>query len=130
METRYNEATHNRPLGDRIIDAPLVLIDLKKYDQQLTEENGWKKNDRNSITIYKTDGFTLVLSRLQAGTVLMDNLSGGLITIQVIEGSIDFTVSTGSIHVQELQLITIHPGIMHTIRAVENTLILITSKAM
>ncbi len=130
METKYNEATLNRPHGDRIIDAPLVLIDLEKHSQQLEEENAWKKNDRNSITIYKTDGLTMVLTRLHEGAVLMDNLSGGLITIQVMEGSIDFTVDTGTMHVQKLQLVTVHPGIMHSIRAAENALLLITTKVM
>ncbi|HMI79658.1 MAG TPA: hypothetical protein VK484_12745, partial [Ferruginibacter sp.] len=67
METKYNEATLNRPLGDRIIDAPFVFIDIKKFGYQLIEEEAWRKNDRNSITVYKTDGLTMVLSCLRNG---------------------------------------------------------------
>ena len=31
MEEKYNEATINRPEGDRPIDSPAVLIDLPSF---------------------------------------------------------------------------------------------------
>ncbi len=130
LTTKYNEATLNRPEGDRIIDAPFVFIDLERYGQQLKEEDAWKKNDRNSITIYKTEGFTMVLTRLRDGAVIKDNLVGAHITFQVLQGVIDFTVETGTMQLIEQQIITVHPGIMHTIEAVEDSLLLITSKVV
>ena len=39
IETKYNEATLNRPEGERIIDAPFVFTDLGKYSQQLRNED-------------------------------------------------------------------------------------------
>ncbi len=128
METKYNEATFNRPLGDRIIDAPFVFIDIKKYGYQLIEEDAWRKHDRNSITVYKSDGFTMVLSCMRPGTTMMDSIVDGIITIQVLEGSIEFTVSTGTVKLQKQQIISVHAGVMYNIKALENCLLLITSK--
>ena len=31
MEEKYNEATINRPEGDRPVDAPVVLIDIPDF---------------------------------------------------------------------------------------------------
>lgn len=129
MEIKYNEATFNRPLGDRIIDAPIVLIDLEKYSQQLTDEDAWKKNGRNGITILKTSGLTMVLVWLHKAAELIDNLIDGHITIQVMEGAVDCDIKTGTMHLEKQQIISIHPGIVHSIRAVENALLLITNKS-
>ncbi|HMJ46028.1 MAG TPA: hypothetical protein VK498_01775 [Ferruginibacter sp.] len=128
METKYNEATQNRPLGDRIIDAPFVFIDIKKYGYLLIEEEAWRKYDRNSITVYKTEGLTMVLSCLRNGATLMNNLVDGVITLQVLEGTIEFTVDTSTVTLQKQQIITVHAGIMYTVKAVENTLLLMTNK--
>jgi quercetin dioxygenase-like cupin family protein len=130
MQTKYNEATINRPEGSRILDAPFVFMDLAKYSQQLKHEEAWQKNDRNSITIYKTKEFTMVLCWLREEALIMDNLVGGHVTIQVIEGTIDFTVETSTTALTQKQMITIHPGIMHTIRAVSNSLVLIVTTKM
>ena len=58
----------------------------------------------------------------------MDNVVGGLVSIQVMDGTIEFAVETGSVELMKQQLITVHPGIMHTIRALEDSLLLISTK--
>ena len=129
METKYNEPAINRPKGEGIIDAPFVFTDLKTFSKQVREEDAWKRNDRNEITVYKTDDFTMVLTWLHKGALIMDNLLGGLVSMQVLQGAIDFTVESGKTRVEKKQMITIHTGIMHTIMAVEDTLLLITTKS-
>ena len=128
METKYNEATLNRPKGERIIDAPFVFTDIKKFSKQLREEETWEKSDRNGITVFKTDDLTMVLTWLHEGAVIMDNRVGGLISIQVLKGSIDFTVHSGRTRLEKKQIITVHAGVMHTICAVEDALLLIITK--
>jgi quercetin dioxygenase-like cupin family protein len=127
METKYNDATLNRPKGNRIIDAPFVFIDLEKYARQLISEEAWAKNDRNSITVHKTERFTQVLCCLRGGAMIKDNLVSGFISFQVIEGKIDITIVTGRSELTRQQIITIHPNIIHTVKATENSLILITT---
>jgi quercetin dioxygenase-like cupin family protein len=129
MEIKYNEATYNRPLGDRIIDAPIVVMDLEKYSQQLLEEDAWVKNGRNGITILKTSGLSIVLVWLHTDTELVENQIDGHVTIQVMEGAVECVIETGTIHLQKQQIISIHPDIVHSIRAIERSLLLITNKA-
>jgi quercetin dioxygenase-like cupin family protein len=128
METKYNEATINRPEGDRIIDAPIVFMDLNKYSEQLRDEEAWQKNDRNSITIYKTGGTTMLLCWLKKDASITDNLANNHTTIQVMEGEIEVKVETGTLEVCKEQVLAIHPGILENIRAKEDSLLLISSK--
>src|SRR5690606_19743096 len=67
MEFKRNESTLNRPEGDRVLDAPYVFIDIPSYIDQVKQEKAWEKNDRNGITVYKSDRVTIVITALQAG---------------------------------------------------------------
>jgi quercetin dioxygenase-like cupin family protein len=60
----------------------------------------------------------------------MNNLVGGHVTIQVLEGTIDFAVETGTTELTQKQVVTVHPFIMHTIRAISNSLVLIMTTKM
>ena len=55
MENTIIEATYNRPEGDREIDSPVLLIDIPDLIEQIKDENAWKENDRNAITVFKTE---------------------------------------------------------------------------
>jgi len=126
MQAKYNEATLNRPKGDRVIDAPFVQIDVEKYNQQLKKEPAWEKSDRNSITVFKSIGVTMVITRLHKDAS-MNNSVEGLLTIQVIEGSIECMVGKEVTMVEKNQLITLHPEVVHTIRAKKDSLLLLTN---
>ena len=126
MQAKYNEATINRPKGDRVIDAPFVQIDVEKYSRQLKKEPAWEKSDRNSITVFKTVGFTMVIMRLHKDAS-MNNSVDGLLTIQVLEGSIECMVGSKITTVDKNQLVTLHPEVVHTIRAREDSLLLLTN---
>ena len=39
MEIKTNQATKNRPEGDRVIDAPYVFIDIPGFVEQLKSES-------------------------------------------------------------------------------------------
>ena len=126
MQAKYNEATLNRPEGDRVIDAPFVRVDVEKYSRQLKKEPAWGKSDRNSITIFKTLGVTMVLTRLHKNAS-MNNAVDGLLTIQVLEGGIECMVGSKTTTIEKNQLITLHPDVVHTIKAKEDSLLLLTN---
>ena len=127
MEIKYNEATHNRPGGDRMLDAPFILSDLNRYIVQLKEEETWTKSNRNSITIFKTDGFTMLLTCLRKNSSIEKNVLDGLLTLQVIEGSIEVLIDS-KITLTQNQLISIHAGIEHTISATEDSAFLMINR--
>ena len=127
MERKRNEATLNRPEGDRVLDAPYVFIDINEYTQQIRDENAWHKNDRNGITVYKTDQLTMVIVGLHPKAILKNNVVDGIVTIQVMQGGVRVTTPDGDVEVRQNQLITFHRCIDHSIESLEESVLLLTN---
>src|SRR5215210_1829122 len=90
MENKSNEATQQRSEGDRMLNAPLVEMDLNKLIEQVRNEPTWKESDRNSITIFKSDSMRIVLIGLHESAELKTHTANGIISVQVLEGKINF----------------------------------------
>lgn len=129
MEIKRNEATINRPEGDRVIDASYVFTDIPAFVEQLQNEKAWSNNDRNGITVFKSNNITMVISALKAGAAISENEVDGFISIQVIKGKANFTTSDGDIALSENQLVTLHPHVMHTFKAISDCIILLSTFA-
>ncbi|MEP6727621.1 MAG: hypothetical protein ABJC98_17500 [Bacteroidota bacterium] len=128
MPVKINDATINRPEGNRIIDAPAVSIDLKEFTAQLKEESAWEKNDRNAITVFKTNGMTLVLTALHKNATIDDLEVEGILTLQVIEGAISIvSADNETLQVKEKQMIVLHPGAKQQVTAEEDTVMLLSN---
>lgn len=127
MDIKYNEATNNRPEGTRIIDAPFVYIDTAEYYRQLTQEEAWQKNDRNGITLFKSEGHTIVLTAFHAGAELNANDVKGVITIQVLEGLLIFLLGGEKFTLKPGNVVALHPNIKHSLLAKVDSLVMITT---
>lgn len=127
MEIKRNEATRNRPEGDRVLDAPYVFADLPKFLEQVKKEKAWEKNDRNGITIFKTEGMTIVITVLKEGAVIKDNTVNGHFTIQVLHGELRMETLEGDVDLSVNQLVTMHPGIPHSLEAKRDSVVLLTT---
>ena len=127
MEIKRNEATRNRPQGDRVLDAPYVFADLPAFTNQVKDEKTWEKSDRNAITVFKTEGMTITLSALKSAAVIKDNTVNGFLTVQVLEGKIKMETLEGDTEMDEHQLITFHPGVPHSIEAINDAILLLTT---
>ena len=125
MEIKRNDATLNRPEGDRVIDAPYVYTNIKEFTKQLKEEEAWEKNDRNGITIFKTNQLTTVLTCLRKEAGIKDNSVDGLFQVQVVEGKIRVTTEDGDAEMQEGEMITFHGNVRHSIEAIRESVLLL-----
>lgn len=123
---KSNEATILRPLGDRIIDAPLVSIDLCAFTEQLKKEKKWKETDRNAITVFKTNGLRIVLIAMRKGAEMAKHSAGGKISIQVLEGKIHIFTDEQIVKLGAGQMLAMHEGIMHSLLAKRKTIFLLT----
>lgn len=129
MENKRNESTQNRPEGDRVLDAPYVFINIPEFIRQLKSEEAWQKNDRNGITVFKTDRVTMVVTCLHAKAVLKNNLVDGIFTIQVLEGIIRVTTPDGEVDMQANQVMAFHQLVDHSILALMDSVVLLTNNA-
>ena len=130
MEIKRNEATLNRPEGDRVIDAPYVFIDIPAFVSQLKDEKAWDKNDRNGITVFKSDNMTIVITALQKKAEIKNNSVDGFLSVHILKGKVRFTTPDGDIDANKNKMIAFHPGICHSIRAKSNAVLLITNYSM
>ena len=127
MEKKFNEATQQRPEGDRAMDATLVTIDLPLFIKRIKQEPTWKDSDRNAITVFKTNGMRLVLIALHAGAEMKTHTADGIISIQVIEGKMKCNADNQSVELNTGQMLALHKGIPYSsVLAIEETIFLLT----
>lgn len=126
MEVKFNAATTQRPEGIRIMDAPLVTIDIFSFIKQIKKEKKWKKTDRNAITVFKTDGLRIVLIALHKGAEMVKHSAEGMISIQVLEGKLQFNTDLQSVKLGKGQMLALHEGIPHSLLAKKKTIFLLT----
>ncbi len=126
MEEKFNESTAQRPDGDRMIDAALVSIDLPIYMSQIKGEISWKDGKRNAITVFKTNGLRIVLIALHEGSEMARHTADGIITVQVLEGQIQFNTDQQSVELGKGQMLALHERIPHSVKAIQETTFLLT----
>lgn len=127
MEEKYNESTINRPEGDRILDAPVVNVDLAKHITQIKTEDGWLKNDKNAITVFKAKSLRIVLVALHRFAEMRPPTpSEGVTSVQVLEGAIQLMVDTKTFEAGKGQLIAFHEHLPFQLTASEDSTILLT----
>ena len=126
MIEKFNEATNNRPQGERPIDSPLLLINLPELTKQVKTEDAWSKSDRNAITVFKTTGMNIVLVALHAHAEMKIHTAQGTISVQVLDGTIKFNTADEFLEIKKGQLLTLHAGIPHSILATKEVVFLLT----
>jgi hypothetical protein len=95
MENKFNDATAQRPEGERVIDGALVAIDLPLFMEQIKEEAPWKESDRNAITVFKTNGLRIVLIALHKGAEMNRHTADGIISLQYWRAGCNFIWTGG-----------------------------------
>jgi quercetin dioxygenase-like cupin family protein len=126
MDEKFNESTAQRPDGERMIDAALVSIDLPLYMAQIKDESSWKDGKRNAITVFKTNGLRIVLIALHEGSEMARHTADGIISVQVLEGLIQFNTDKQSVELGKGQMLALHERIPHSVKAIRETVFLLT----
>jgi quercetin dioxygenase-like cupin family protein len=126
MDEKFNDSTPQRPEGDRMIDAKLVSIDLPLYMKQIKDESSWKDAKRNAITVFKTNGLRIVLIALHEGAEMTRHTADGIISVQVLEGQIQFNTDFQSVDLVSGQMLALHELIPHSVVAIKETIFLLT----
>lgn len=126
MENKSNEATPQRPEGDRMLNASLVTMDLNQFIEQLKNESTWRESDRNSITIFKSDNMRIVLLGLHDGAELKTHTANGIISVQVLEGHIKFTTEPQTAELQKGQMLALQKQVPHSVVALKESFFLLT----
>ena len=126
MEKVLHEIAVERDNEERIIDATMVYVNLPHYINQIKQEEAWHKNDRNAITLLKTSFLRIVLIALHKGAILKKHIVPQMISVQVLEGKMQFITDVQTIELVAGDMIALYDGIAHTVVATEETVFLLT----
>lgn len=126
MEVKYNESTELRPEGGRLMDAPVVPVDVSYYLSKIKNEPAWENSDRNAMTVYKTEGMRIVLIALHQKAVMEKHSANGIVSVQVLDGEISFTTEGNTYNLTKGQMIALHRNIDHSVTAIEESVFLLT----
>jgi quercetin dioxygenase-like cupin family protein len=126
MEEKHNDATQQRLERNRPVDGDLVTIDLPMFKKQIKGESPWKSGKLNAITVFKTNGLRIVLIGFSEGVEMTRHIADGIISVQVLEGQMQFNTDGKSVELCEGQMLALHESIPHSMLAVKETIFLLT----
>lgn len=126
MENKSNQSTPQRPEGDRTLLANLVEVDLNKFIIQIRSEKAWTDGSHNAITVFKSDVIRIVLMGLHEKAELKAHTANGPISVQVLEGNIEFMTEGKTYPLEKNQLIHLAAKIPHSVKAVKESFFLLT----
>ncbi|HLZ33192.1 MAG TPA: hemerythrin domain-containing protein [Nitrospira sp.] len=116
----------SKPLNVLSLDAPLLTFDLRGLVQQIKNEPAWRKGERSTMPLFKTERMRVMLVALPAGMKLSSHQADGPITVQVIEGRIAFTAESQTVTLAEGQMLSLQAGLPHAVDAPEDAVFLLT----
>lgn len=119
------EQTLHRTIG-RPLDEALTSFDLARALADLKAEAALAREGRNAIILHKEEQLKVVLVALRAGAEIHSHQAQTPITVQVVEGSIRFNTEKGSQELRRGELLTLHAGLAHGVKALEDAAFLLT----
>ena len=123
---RHNEATLNRPEGDRPVDAPLVIANIPEFIKKIKKEKAWGTNDRNAITIFKSGKMSIILVALHKKADMTTERPDNIFSLQVLSGKVKLHTDVKTIDIKEEELFVLHANISYKIEAVKKSIFLLT----
>lgn len=127
VEQKHNDATHNRPEGNRPLDADVVKIDIPDCIRKIKSEDTWMKNDRNAMTVFKNSEATIVIIALRGGAELKPHSDTGFVVFQVMEGSVDFYSNEDKTELLTGCAVVAHKEIKYGLKAKQDSVVMMTS---
>ena len=103
-------------------DAPTASFDVSSLVK------AWSGKD-HTVVLLKTDSLRVVFRSLSEGNQLATHKAAGDITVQVLEGQIEFTAAGQTVPLQKGQVFALRAAVPHSVRAVQPAAILITLAA-
>lgn len=114
------------PESERPMRGPLQSFDLGVEAARLRDEEAFRGGRRNSITLRKGEGISVVLLVMGAGDRLEEHAAPGPISVTVREGRIRFATPDEEIEVGPGTLLTCDAGVRHTVEAIEDAVCVVT----
>ncbi len=124
-----DQATHQARHADHenfLAQGGQVAVDIRGEIARLKREPAWADNDRHGSSLVKGDGINVALMLLKAGAKLQEHHTRAPITLQVIDGRINFVANSKTQAVTSGMLVALDRAIEHSVEALEESAIVLT----
>lgn len=115
---------------DRPLAAPMMIFDLEPRLRELREDDSYRRSGRLGRTLAKSGRMRITLVALNGGIEVGTHHAESPMTIQLLEGTLAFTVAGREHELKAGQLLFFGPGEAHDIRALEESALLLTLSAI
>ena len=123
-ESKMSSRPH--PESERPMHGPLQSFDIGAEVARLRSEEAFREGRRNSITLRKGEGMSVVLLVMGAGDRLEEHAAPGPISLVVREGRIRFAAEGETVEAGPERVITCDAGVRHSVEALSDAVCLLT----
>jgi quercetin dioxygenase-like cupin family protein len=103
-----------------------ISFDLSELISQIKSGEAWKKRERNAITLTRGPALQMTLIAMHSGTSKPWHRVECPISIQVIEGEIEFITDVETVSLKKGEVLILKEGIRHHIKATIESFVLLT----
>jgi quercetin dioxygenase-like cupin family protein len=123
-----DQAKHRarHPHHENFLEQGVVAVDLRGEIARLKSEPAWAGNDRHGSSLVKGDGINVALMMLKKGARLQEHHTRAPITVQVIEGRINFVAKGKTQLATAGMIVALDRGIAHSVEALEESSLVLT----
>ncbi len=116
--------TTREPTGDFPKAEQVHHLDLRADAERLI--SGLAGRRRNSENLARESGVSVVMMAMEAGDTLSAHSAPGVVSIHVLRGRAIISSGDRTFDLTEGEMLLFQPAIVHDLRAVEQTVILLT----
>jgi len=106
-------------------ESPTALFDVLALLESVGQEEQSQKGKDRTVVLIKTGNLRVVFRSLSEGSSLPTHKADGPITVQVLDGHIEFTVGSQTTPVLKGHVLALRSGVPHSLRALKKSSILI-----
>ena len=114
------------PESERPMHGPFQSFDLVAEVAGLRGEEAFRGRRRNSITLRKGEGMSVVLLVMGAGDRLEEHAAPGPISLTVREGRVRFSTPDEEVEAGPETLLACDGGVRHAVEALEEAVCVVT----
>ena len=92
----------------------------------MKKEKAWEKNDRNAITVFKSDKMSIILVALHKKAEMTTERPENIFSLQLLNGKVKLHTGIETTEVKEEELFILHANIPYKIEAVKKSIFLLT----
>lgn len=101
-------------------------FDLPDVIDKIKQKDSWKVSERNTITLLSSPHMRIALIALHGQTEINFHQSGNMVSVQLIEGVVNFQTEKQSVMLKKGSLLTFQADMRHTLIAIEESVFLLT----